>query len=90
VQPRHRSAAARLDHLKFTNNGISIGGLGEPDYAVGYSKNGISLLLLGVFAEEEGSHLPAREVKGEALNELVDARCRPRLGADMLASNRAE
>jgi hypothetical protein len=51
MQPRHRGAAARLHHLKFSNNGIPISGLRQPEYAVGYGKDGISLFLGGVLAE---------------------------------------
>jgi hypothetical protein len=51
MQPGHRGAAARLHHLKFSNNGIPISGLRQPEYAVGYGKDGISLFLGGVLAE---------------------------------------
>jgi hypothetical protein len=64
--------------------------LREPQYAVGHSEDGISLLLLGVLTEEEGRYFPGGQVKGETLNELVEVEGCPALGATMLAADRSK
>jgi hypothetical protein len=90
VQSRHLGPATRLDHLKPSNDGISISGLREPKYTVGYSEDGISLLLLGVLTEEKGGYFPGSQVKGETLNESVEVKRCPPLGATMLPADRSK
>ncbi len=71
VQPGHWGTPARLDHLQLSNDRIPVSRLRKPDYSIRYGEDGISLLLLRVLTEKEGSRFPCGQVKREALNESV-------------------
>src|ERR1700682_590159 len=90
MQSWHRRAAARLDHLKFSNDGIPIDGLREPENPVGNRKDRIALLFLCVLAKEEGGCFPSCEMKCETLNESIQIERRIPSGGTSLATDRSE
>ena len=88
--PRHRAAAARLDHLKLADDGIPMRVLGEPEDAVGHREDGISLLFLGILTEEKGGGFPAGQMQSETLNKLFNVRRPPVIGGARLTADGPE
>ena len=72
VETWHGCPATSLHDLEFSNYGISIRGLSEPEDSIGDREDRISLFLFAVFAKQKRGYFPAREVESEALNELVE------------------
>ena len=77
VQPGDLALAAHLHHLQLAHDGVALDGLVEPDEPVGHREHRVVVLALGIFPDEEGGGLEAREREREALHEVRQLLARP-------------
>ena len=71
MQARQGRLAAHLHDFELAHHRVALHALAQPDQAVGHGEDRVRVVLVGVFADQEGGGLPAGHVHAQLLHELL-------------------